>query len=383
MIMDDIKMQNLIIRKNLSKDRIRSYKIIITEYCELTGLTPSELINEAKKEETPYIQDNKIVFTEINERKITKYLFDYYNYIKNKNLSNNTLKTKIQGVRAFYNEYEIQLPKKIEINTVHKIHKSDDLISLKDVKKAVENISNLRNRAIILFMASSGIRSKDIRSFKISDFLTATKEYFNNLDELLNCKNFNNIIPTWEFIPSKTKKNNNVCLTFNTPEATESIVTYLNTRKNLKLDDFLFSTRNNKMMHRATFQRIFIELNNALFFKTSENKNFFHAHGLRKFFISTCNHNSSDIDKVRIMSGHSSNSMVHDAYNSINVDVMKRFYTQLIPFLSVRDTKVRTVTSDDYRRIEKEKAMMSRKIEEQEKQLETLFSMIEELKNKL
>lgn len=96
----------------------------------------------------------------------------------------------------------------------------------------------------------------------------------------------------------------------------------------------------------------------------------FHAHALRKFFISTCNHNSGDLTKVNLLSGHSMQSIVHDSYNEINIEVMKRFYMKLIPYLSIRDTKVHDIKHKDLIKI--------KKLEEEAKAKDIKYMEIEE-----
>ena len=52
-IRQDMKLQQMFIRKNLSKSRIDLNIIAFTKMYELTGLTPTELINEALEEQEP------------------------------------------------------------------------------------------------------------------------------------------------------------------------------------------------------------------------------------------------------------------------------------------------------------------------------------------
>jgi len=354
-VLDDPKIQSLILRRDLSKSRIKTFRAVFKGVYELIGLTPTELIEEAKEEQIPYIKDDKIIFNAIENRKISTYFFKYYHYLRDLRRANKTISDYLGTLRTFYDEYDIELPKPIQIEVKRKIVKEGDIPTIKDIQKGVEYATSLRNRAMILFLASTGVRQGDMRNFTIGDFVEATKDYHDSptIHELLEKKRINNIIPTWYFIPAKTKKKGNICVTFNTPECSEYIINYLRTRKNLENSDYLFDAWGHQISQAGVLD-IFQRLNDKVFFRTQEGNRFFHAHALRKFFISTCNHNSSDLAKVNLLSGHSNKSSVHDTYNEVNIEVMKRFYTKLIPFLSIRDTRVHEVKDEDIVKLKEE-----------------------------
>ncbi|MDZ4172233.1 MAG: hypothetical protein U1C19_08690, partial [Methanobacteriaceae archaeon] len=167
----------MILRKNLSISRQKIYRTVLSKIYELTSLTPSELINEAKNEEKPYIENNQAVFLDIDDRKVKKYLYQYYAHLKNQDICDATIDSYLKTLRSFYNEYEIQLPKNIQIETITELIQEDEIITKEKIRLALETTNNFRNKAIILLMTSSGIRSGDIRNFTVSDFLNATKDY--------------------------------------------------------------------------------------------------------------------------------------------------------------------------------------------------------------
>lgn len=381
MTLNDPKIQNMIMRKNLSQTRIKIFQTVFKRLKNITLLTPTELIEEAKEEQTPYIKDDKIVFLSIEDRKISYYFFQFHNHLQEAGLAPKTIKDYLSALRTFYNEYNIELPKPIQIDIEKKIIRKGDIPSIKDVMKAIEYTNNLRNKAIILFLATSGIRTQDMRNFTIGDFVKATKDYHdsNTIHELLEKKRIDNIIPTWYFIPAKTRKKGNICVTFNTPESTEYIINYLRTRKNLNNNDYLFESYNGKLS-RSLVMDFFRNLNDKLFSKTQNNERFFHAHSLRKFFISTCNHNSGDLAKVNLLSGHSNKSNVHDTYNEVNTEVMKRFYTKLIPHLSIRDTKVHEYKPADVLKLENDSKLKDEAITNLQNQVDELADKINNIR---
>ena len=112
----DTKMKQMISRKgNLSESRIRTYdKVFLEIYEEIESITPTELINLAKKEEKPYIGEDGIIdIKDIEDRTITKIQYEYEAKLRSKKvkgrpLSERTLDLKLGTYRSFLKEYDIQ-----------------------------------------------------------------------------------------------------------------------------------------------------------------------------------------------------------------------------------------------------------------------------------
>jgi len=353
MISTDVKLKQMFLRKNIGAKREKQYINVLSEIYEITGKTPIQLIDEAKEEEQPYIVNGMPRIKDIDDRKLTNYFYIYYKSLLDKKLNNSTIDFKLKSLRAFYNEHSITLPKPIKIDIPIKVIREGDIPNIDDIRKGYMNATTLRNKALILFMASTGIRSSDVRNFKVSDFTKATKEYHNSdsIEDLLDGNYYKKVIPCWDFTPQKTRKAGNICMTFNTPEATESIINYLKTRNNLQEDDYLFISQYKRQIGSHGIIWMFKELNDRHFHRNDEGNRFFHAHAMRKFFISTVKHYTSDYKKSKILSGHAI-SKIEIAYEEIKKDVMKEFYCQLIPHLSIRDTKVHTMKSKEYLELE-------------------------------
>lgn len=329
---NDFKLKQLFVRKDLSSSRISQYIIVLKAMYELTGLNPSELIDEAKNEEKYFISNNQISSIDISDRKITKYFFDYYNYLSSNNLKNSSINNYISILRAFYNEYDVELPKKIELQFDHRISRAD-LLSEEYINLLLEN-TNLRNKTLILFLASSGMRISDALNLRISDLLVATGS--KDIDSLLS-KDPRTVIPSWEFIPIKTRKKGNVCITFNSVETSISLFSYLKSRKNLNPNSYLFASFKESALTKNNISLSFKNLNDKLFGKNDLGKRYFSAHKLRKFFINTLTEHSGDIRKISLISGHVSPVATDKNYVNIDVKSMKEFYIELMPFLTIRD----------------------------------------------
>ena len=104
-------------------------------------------------------------------------------------------------VRTFYNQFEIQLPKQ-KNKSIKQDQKLEDLPGKDDIIHALK-FADLKYRAIILLMASSGLGESEICNLKFTDFLKSIKTYINNttdIDEIsiitymrLNYENMNQI----------------------------------------------------------------------------------------------------------------------------------------------------------------------------------------------
>lgn len=369
MILQDLKLQKMFIRKNVGESRKMLYCRIFTKIYNITGLTPTEIIEIAKDEQKPKIIDNSIEFKDLEDRTITNIQYQFYNYLVEQGLKPESIKTEIAAYRAFLNEYNVQIPKNIQITVPQPLYETGDLPNKKHILQAIESTNNKRNKALIYFMSSSGIRPSDVRNLKISDFLHSCKYYLEDdltLDHLFNC-DYNSIIPCFYFRPLKTQKTNNICCTFCTPEATNSIIEYLQTRNIKSYDEYLFSTKDGAKIAPTSFTTTFQRINDKEFGLNKYGDRFFKAKHLRKYFITTCNQHSGDLLKVRLLAGHSL-SDIDRAYNEINLNIMRRFYTKLIPYLSIHDTKIRDVKSKEYQELEfklKKQEKENRKLKEE------------------
>lgn len=357
-VIDDPKLKRMFTKKNLSDSRRRMYINNFNEMYDLTGLTPSELIAEAKKEQHPTLdKDGQIIFKDVDDRKVTEYIYKFHAFMVDQKLKPSTIKTKMGVVRSFYGNYKIDLPDNIQITIPHQIIREGDIPNLEDIKKGIGLTKHLKYKAIILLIATSGIRSGDVRHFTIGDFLNATKEYHNGtLDDLLHSKK--DIIPIWDFIPRKTMKQGNICITFNSPEASRYIIDYLKQRlergETLTNDSFLFRSNKSNQYSIKGFLWIFSSINHELFGKDKLNRDFFRAHNLRKFFLSTFRQKSNDSFTIKVIAGHSFRRNNDENYQEIPIKEIKKQYMQVIPFLSIKDTRVYTIKSKEYDELQKQ-----------------------------
>ena len=362
---------------------------------------------------------------ELEDRGVTKYQFQYYNYLKNRNLADRTIRLKLNTYRALLGEYDIEKPKNINIVISNDRIRDEDIVSWREVELALSFCKGIRDKAIISFFATTGLRSSDVRRLTIGDLIKACDIYFEDDDEktlnnLLD-KNPDEIIPCWEIMPSKTSKNSQLCVTFNTSEASMYLWQYLNARISynikkgrneiLEPNDPLFATSTNNELKSTAIEKLFQRINKQLGDKMDKNGKYcrFRSHSLRKLFSTTCRRNLTQVgvnsDKtsethiVSIFTGHvppnESNSKVYEAIESDSHDsYLRKTYLALSPYLSIKDIEVKDIKTQQYKDLEEQNealrqqleaqaVSMQREMDEQKEQYEKKIRHIESVNSAL
>lgn len=222
---EDPKLSLMMDRRGLSNFAIKNYNTVFNEIYELFNLTPSELVTLAKHEEKPFkTDDGAWDIKDLDDRTITKIQFEYKSFLDNKNLSNRTIKFKLDTFRALLGEYSIEKPKNIKIDIPKDRIREKDIVSWEDVEKAMDICNGIRDKSILSLLATSGLRGIDVVSMSIQTIVDACSIYFDEMEEHtienLLAKSPEDIVPCFELKPSKTNKKSQLCVTFCTPEAT-------------------------------------------------------------------------------------------------------------------------------------------------------------------
>ena len=419
---EDMKLNNLVLSKDLSDSRIKEYNHVFQEIYEEFDYTPSSLLKKAKEDEKQYIKEGIIEQKSLDDRIVSELQLKYFNYLKNKTykgkklpdgtienkkLSNGTIKLKIVSLRTFLNFYKIEIPDMIDIDIGTSRIKENEVPTWDDVETAINFCKSPRDQAMIAFAATTGMRVQDIVNLKVKDLITACKIYFDEneehtLDNLLK-KDPWEIMPCWELNPQKTnKKSKNITIVFNTPETTSYIFKYFEHRKamNKKNNDGDETITDNEALFKAqgnygkeghlttgTVNDHFRDINNKLGGEKSKNEIYgkFVIKNLRTLFKSTCNealqYVSVNAEKTVYLNvldlflGHKERSAVAYAYETLPEDspnsYLRLVYEQLIDVLSIRDTEVKAFKSEEYKKMET-------KLEEKDKEIEELKQIISE-----
>ena len=424
---NDYRLIMLLERRNLTPEAIKNYDTVFKEIYDLCKVTPSDIVRIGKREQKPYVdkENGDYELLELEDRSVTKFQFQYYNFLKDKNLAPRTINLKLNTYRALLTEYDIEKPKRINIVIQTDRIRDEDIVSWRDVELALSFCKGIRDKAIISFIATTGLRSSDVRKLTIGDLIKACDIYFDGdeektIDNLLT-KNPEDIMPCWEIIPSKTSKKSQLCVTFNTPEASTYLWQYLNDRiefnikKNrnelLEPNDPLFATSTNNELKSTALEQLFQRLNKQLGDEKDKNGKYgkFRAHSLRKLFSTTCRRKltqvvvnsdkTSEVDIVSIFTGHvppnESNSRVYEAIESDSHDsYLRKTYLALSPYLSIKDIEVKDIKTQQYKDLEEQNealrkqlgaqaASMQREMDEQKEQYEKKIRHIESVNSAL
>ncbi|MGL6298824.1 MAG: hypothetical protein ACRC1M_06645 [Methanobacteriaceae archaeon] len=412
-ILEDPRLKSLIHRRNISESRAADYKVTFNQIYELINKTPSELIEEAKQQQQPDWEKKR--FLEMEERNVTKYLEEYYNFLKNvRKNKDSTIKLRMTIIRSFYSEYEIKLPKPVILSSTTNRTRKTDIPSWDDVETVVTKLESKKYIAIVYFFATSGIRSGDVCNLTIGDFLKATEKYHNGtLEDLLTKDPYEySITPAWDFDPEKTDKKGNLCLTSNTPQAIKALFDYLEDRikkgHDVSLDSALF--RSNRIrtknpeksffyktstmsdLFKDTINPIFDthENNNTIIRKDKKGYSFFRPHNLRTLFKTTCSTHlpkamlqveekgtlSKNIDILSLLTGHEPlNSQITKTYEAVDYEDIAPYYYQLIPYLTTDKIKVKDMNTPEYLEMKKEVDDLKAKEKERSRKEELLANI--------
>lgn len=237
--MDDL-VKDFFLAKNIRDSTKNHYLLRLSYYCSFISKTPQQMIEEAEDEEEDKVR--------MRRRKIKKYFLSWLDEMQENGYSRSTISSYFASVKSFYRGFEIEIPQ-FTINSHENNNKSFEKIPDKeDIKKALQ-FANLKHKAIILLMASSGMGSAEVRNLTYKNFLYAIQEYFKpSKNELFDIAQITekltdkrNIVPTWKIRRYKTGM---PYITFSTPESLEAMLLYMNWRsKNYpfkSLDDWIF-----------------------------------------------------------------------------------------------------------------------------------------------
>ena len=371
-ILNDRSYQKYAKKKNITQKTLDTYIFSVLQFCNANNKKLDEIVYEVLEEQYPFIDEHGRIH-EYNPEygKIDNYLFNTVTFLREKGNSNHSIYAHLSRIRAVLSGLNVKLPKQIELENDIK----DWYVLSKDDIRFVLSISALHHQALITFMAHTGIRSGDVRNLTIGDFMKATYNYHGctEIDDFLE-KSPENMIGYWDFIPKKTKKYNVECKVYNTAESSNLLMKSLHRRQasiekinkkkgtNFKLEksDYLFSSRNKNFkgkINESTITTLFVRRNKELYehkkrllqkklaegeiseetYKTKlDEVPIFHAHGLRKFFITTLARKRVDLRVSAFLEGHSPFMQQDNSYvDSDNLeDLIFEEYQRVVPALS-------------------------------------------------
>ncbi len=371
-IMNDPYFKNFIKSRRLSESTERVYTGRLRSFFDFVGKNPSELIKEAQKE---------------SRRKIDEYFHDYIENLKKSGKSSNTIINRVDTVKAFYNEYDI------DTESINRIisPETDNLtpnkiISQDQIKEALE-LSSLRDKAIILLHMSSGMEATELRYLTYGDFINSIEEYIDlKPEERFNVNKIadklfkmDEVVGTWKIEKNRTGK---PYVTFNSPESTKAILSYLidRERKNKpikSLKDPLFVNSQNQALNVSAHGSIFKRVNNrANFGYLTKKRRFFSSTMLRKYFKTKLYESGVDEKIVNAILGQKLDMNI-DYHSDAEIAVLKDKYLDALGNLSLEKANKETVSSEEYKKLIKKLNEKDKELEEIKKHLNHIKQIIE------
>jgi len=334
-----------------------SYYRSMVLYTDFTGKSPEQLLEEAENEIKSGLLPRK--------RSIRNYLLSYREMLKGKGLAPKTIHTYIAAVRSFYSAFDIDTPRINKRNSFQAKPTEKNMFELKKehIQEALKHVS-IRNRAIILAVASSGLGRSDIINIRVGMF----KKGYDKKTGITTLK-------------IRRKKTGYDFITFFSPEASQAIWDYLEWRDRMPKDtrqdavdayekrrirsddDYLFAKNDipssylktlneeERKVSTAALMQMFRDTAKRMGMESDKGQwQYFRAHNLRKFFNSTLLNNGADIFFTDYLMGHVIDQ-THEAYFRADSEKLRERYMLYVPFLSIESVETRVIESDAYAKL--------------------------------
>lgn len=308
------------------KEKTRElYHYVFDLWFKVTGNSPTTMIEEAEDEEDQQVR--------LRKRKINQHFLDFTNYLLDKNFSDESIKVNTSFIRAFYNHFNIELPKRI------KVEKRDGdlgplIPSLEDIQLAISR-SNPCYQAIIILMCSSGMGRAEILSLTVKNFILAVNQKNPELE--ISLKTLPNqerkeliydaaVKPlVWNITRIKTSKQ---YFTFSSSESYKYIMLHLASKPEITDENTpLFLNMNNNPIPDQSFNQYFRDINRRCGWSKYGKLIYFRSHNLRKWFASQLENSLGYINTERLMA-HSVLSDTAKRYFKPDLETIYKLYYQ-------------------------------------------------------
>lgn len=313
----------------------RGYVNNILVYCRFLNLTPTQLRDEAKEE-----QINNVFKS---DRKIREHFEDFQYFLSEQNLSSNTIHSYFNGIKSFYQFYDIEIPN-VKLDAVKVKQCNLKIPTKEDIQDALK-VSDPLEKALVLTGVSSGLAANEIVNVKFCDLL---------FDDVTN-------ITTIKVRRIKTSVD---YYTFLTPEATLAVKEYIKYRSRTSEDkkknkalmkqkiysdtDYLFcarkvpneylKTKDEKLRKLGVtgLMSIYRDLSEKIFKSTGKGEfNIIRSHTMRKYFDSVLLNAGCDFFHTEYLMGHKLPA-TQSHYFTVNIQKLKELYMQFVPYLTIQ-----------------------------------------------
>lgn len=338
----------------------RNYGSILKVFCRFLNLTPSQLKNEAESEQESNVLKSR--------RKIKDHFEDFEFHLKDQNLSSCTIHAYFTGIKSFYTYYDIDLPN-LNLESVAVKACNMDIPTKADIR-AILNVCDPLEKAIVLVGCASGLSANEIVNLKVKDL------EFDNNTNITSLK-------------LRRQKTNVDFVTFLTPEATVAIKEYIqfrgrtseDQRKNKALlkqkiysnNDYLFCVRlvSNEFFkkHDETLRKfsvsgimsIYRDLSEKVSKSTLKGEfNIIRSHCMRKYFDSVLLNANCDFFHVEYFMGHKLPATQAHYYRA-NVEELKKMYMSFVPYLTF-SSELDISESEEFKKLVEENEILKAQI---------------------
>lgn len=316
-----------------SKSTRVNYEVGLRKFAKFHDMTIMELLEEAEDDVI-----NKVI---PRRQKIVKRLTDYNLWLTD-TYSQNSKHVYLAVVKSFYKTYGVTIPRIGKTKQTQRIKPENKYTGFdnSEISRHLKACMNLRDRALILLITSSGLAKNELRNLRRDDF-----EGRQDVDR----------ITTFELVRQKTDYE---FITFCTPEATGAIQDYLKTRTDS--NPYLFvtvglnhhSTGRHQKISESGWTFIFRHLSSRLGFEKKKGQFIpIRSHNYRKFFQSTLQNGGCPVWLVDYWMAHKGESVVRNAYHLGDVDKLKEQYAKFMHLLAIDDKSFELMKDEEIKRI--------------------------------
>lgn len=341
------------------------YKKTIGGFCEFLEQPTEKIIKS-------YISEIKEGLL-MPERSIFHDVPRYLDSLKKRNLSPKTIHTYKAAVKSFFKYYYIEFPN-IKNGKVKPLEANANRFLTKDqVKHVLDYTVHIRNKAIILVMATSGMAANEIINLKVGQ-ISFDKDDIGT-------------------IRLRREKVQYDYFTFLSPEAVKLLKEYWKERerrldKKLSKTDYCFTTRYENGMNIQVFMNTFQDIARRAGYEKGTKKRYcdIRSHAFRKFFSNSMQQAGMPRDDVDSLLGHVPDG-TDQAYFGNDIDILKEKYIKHLPAITLAETiEINTVDAEQFEAQAAELAELraaQKKSEEREKERDAQMAEMQEFKESL
>lgn len=300
------------------------------KYVSFTGMTPTEFLQEAKRE----IREN----VDEDERAILNRRYAFRNYLQKTDLAPNSIQSAMNAVTSFYSTFSLNPPKLKGNKRPSPQEGNTGIIEKSDIHDIL-SISDPLEKAVVFTGASSGLGMSDIMNLKIWQYKEG-RDKENNICQL----NLVRIKTSVKFT------------TFLSKECCTAIDAYLEYRSRPSApkqhitsdDNYLFiphrilqgykpedpRTEEARKFTEVAFTRMYARLAERAQKINPNGFNLCRSHQPRKWFNNTLRHAGLDYAFCEHMLGHKADAF-DSAYLAVNPEELKKRYLLYMPYLTI------------------------------------------------